>query len=138
MRRNFEVFDFAEIGVRGAIKAIGKKVPDIIAAKIARRQADRMNDDKLDRRAFRPLVAIGGGNVDGALQQPLGINIHAVLNVLELDRPLYPQFSFGLDETLPGAARRLVTFSCAAKRKSPKRRPPRCAGSSLRKQLPFL
>ena len=32
----------------------------------------------------------------------------------------------------PGVARRQVTFSCLAKRKSPKRRPPRCAAPSGR------
>ncbi|MNC87785.1 hypothetical protein D3C83_35420 [compost metagenome] len=62
------------VRVRRGIQAVGEEFDDAVAAKLARRQADVMDDEEFDRAAGRPFVAVGRRNEPCAPDQPAGGN----------------------------------------------------------------
>ena len=55
---NLVVMDFAIVRVGARIKAIGEQFDDAGAAELARRKADAVNDQELDGRTSRPVIAV--------------------------------------------------------------------------------
>ena len=59
MRRNLQAANALEVGMRLPVELIGKEALDIAVAKLAGRQADGVDDDQVDQRAFRARAEVG-------------------------------------------------------------------------------
>jgi hypothetical protein len=55
---NLEALNLAVVWVGTRVEPVGEKFDDAGAAKLARRQADVVNDQELDGRACRPVIAV--------------------------------------------------------------------------------
>ena len=75
MRRDARCRKRAEIRVRIRGKPIGKKLDDCVAAKLARRQRNVVNDQQRDSLAFRPGIAVRRSDLRSGGDDPRSIDV---------------------------------------------------------------
>jgi hypothetical protein len=66
-----------EAGVRIGVESVGKKLDDGVAAELARRQRDVVNDQQRDALAIRPRVAIGRSDLRRRGDDPRSVDVQA-------------------------------------------------------------